>query len=165
MPFWFRLIEQWVKKGKGEYGISFPFLVGAIAQKTNGELTTSFIRKVFQEIIENPISGHYCEVRWCGNINEPVASIKNIEDIKNVSIKDQYITNNQVSLAFTTDLMSMFNLNCTTKEECLSKLVELTREIVEKKVFSKNNGSFTEYTVGDLEFINDVYASCSSGSE
>lgn len=157
MPIWFDLIEKWVMSGRGEYGISFPFLIGAIALKTNEDATGTLIDSIFEEILRNLVPGYYCEVRWCGNINELVASVKKIESIEQVAIKDKYDSGGQVSLAFTSDLMSMFNLNCETKEECLHKLKELTKSIVEKGVFSKNHGSFTEFTKDDLDFIDEVY--------
>ncbi|MCG9695743.1 hypothetical protein [Shewanella sp. Isolate11] len=157
MHFWFDLIDKWVKSGRGQYGISFPFLVGAIALKTKEKSAKNLIDEIFENIISNPVPGYYCEVRWCGKIKEPVASIKEIESIARVAIKDKYDSGGQVSLAFTTDLMSMFNLDCETKEECVLKLKDLTMGIVEKGVFSKNCGAFTEFTNDDLVFINQVY--------
>lgn len=58
------------KMEKGLYGISFPFLVSAIAQETKSSVNREFIEKVFNEIKENSVQGYYCEVRWCENINE-----------------------------------------------------------------------------------------------
>jgi len=117
-PFWFNVIEQWKSMGKGEYGVTFPFLISAMANTNK------------KEIINNPVAGYYCEVRWCGNINEPVASIKKLEEIHKVSIKSKFICKNtqNTSLAFTTDLMSMFNLDCTSNKDCLNKLIGITLE-------------------------------------
>jgi hypothetical protein len=157
-PYWFKIIEQWKEMGKGEYGVTFPFLIGAVAKLSTGSVTEEFTKSVFRDIIENPVSGYYCEVRWCGNINEPVASIKLVSEIHNVSIKSQFKSSisGNVSLAFTTDLMSMFNLNCANEKECLGKLVALATEIADEGNFSKNDGTFTPFTAGDLEFIEAV---------
>lgn len=59
------------------------------------------------------MENYYCEVRWCGDINEPVASVKKLEEIHSVSIKSQLICENSknVFLAFATDLMGMLNLD------------------------------------------------------
>lgn len=123
-PFWFRIIEQWKEQGKGEYGVTFPFLVGSVSRTTGKPANEALVREIFQEIISNPVKDYYCEVRWCGNINEPVASVKELEKIHGVSIKSQFEapSTGAVSLAFTTDLMSMFNLDCSNNNQCLEKL-------------------------------------------
>lgn len=157
-PFWFSVVEQWKTMEKGEYGVTFPFLIGAISKVSGRSPDRNHIEEMFQEIIEAPLDGHYCEVRWCGNIEEPVASVKQVTDINKVSIKSFFKSPNgtQVSLAFTTDLMSMFNLNCTTEKDCLEKLITYTTENASKGNFSKHGGQFTPFSSEDLEFINLV---------
>lgn len=146
----------------GQYGVSFPFLVGAVATKFENRINEEFIKGIFQEIIEHPATGFYCEVRWCGSIDEPVVSVESIDTIKNKSIQAQFTNDTgDASLAFTSDLMSMLSLNCETKEECLTKLISRTLEKAEKKLFSKNNGIFGNFTADELRFIEDV---CSSSS-
>lgn len=71
-PFWFQLIKEWRDQGMGQYGVSFPFLTGAIAKQSGSTIDHQFIDDIFNEIIINPVEGFYCEVRWCGNIDEPV---------------------------------------------------------------------------------------------
>jgi len=161
-PFWFQLIKQWREKGMGQYGVSFPFLIGAIAKQSGSNINEEFIAGVFQEIINSSIQGYYCEVRWCGNIDEPVASIEPCDTIKNKSIKAQFANKNgKVSLAFTSDLMSMFTLNCENKEECLAKLITRTLGKTDHNLFSKNNGVFGDFTTDETRFIEDV---CSMSS-
>ena len=137
----------------GEYGISFPFLVGAIAKENDIEINRELLNKIFNK----PVKDHYCEVRWCGNLDEPVASIENISSLKNKSIqadfKDQ---DNNVSLAFTSNLMSMFTLDCSTKDECVEKLIIRTLDNAKKGLLSKNNGVYGNFTANEVEFINDV---------
>lgn len=156
-PFWFQLIKEWRARGKGQYGISFPFLVGAIALKFGGKIDSEYVENVFQDMIESTTKGYYCEVRWCGNIDEPVVSIESSDTIKSKSIQAQFTNSvGQTSLAFTSNLMSMFTLNCKTKEECLEKLVVRTLEKVENNLFSKNNGVFGAFTTDEVSFIEDV---------
>lgn len=156
-PFWYNIILQWRQKGMGKYGVSFPFLIGAIAMNNNSSISRCLIDSTFQEMINNPVVGNYCEVRWCGNINEPVVSIESVVNIEKKSIQAKYHDkNNNISLAFTKDLMSMFTLNCSTKEECLDKLIAITLEKVENGVFSKNNGVFGDFSPCELKFIHSV---------
>lgn len=159
-PFWFRLIEQWKQTGRGEYGLTFPFLVGAISNYTGEKPNESLVESVFKTIIESPFEGCYCEVRWCGNINEPVASVKALQEIHKVSIKSLFKSQQEglTSLAFTTDLMSMFNLNCKNELDCLNKLIAYTTQHVLEENYSKNGDQFTSFTGDDLEFITLVKA-------
>lgn len=159
-PIWFNIINQWKKMGMGEYGVTFPFLAGAIAKISDSKVTRIFLEELFADIINNPVHGYYCEVRWCDTINEPVVSISRSNNSKNVSIKSYFTSTNNgnMSIAFTTDLMSMFNLNCSTKENCLEKLVEKTIGVAENETFSKNNGAFAAFTEKDIEFLEKVVA-------
>ena len=165
-PFWFQLIKEWRVKGMGEYGISFPFLVGAIATKFERKINREYVEGVFQEIIKSPAQGYYCEVRWCGNIHEPVVSAESIDTIENKSIQAQFTNEvGETSLAFTSNLMSMFTLNCKTKEECLEKLIIRTLEKAENNLFSKNNGVFGEFTADEARFIEDVFSISNSAEQ
>lgn len=157
-PFWFNAILQWKEMGKGEYGITFPFLIGAIAKLKNEVVTEEFITNVFDEILNNPVGGFYCEVRQCGNIGEPVVAIKQLSNLKIVSIKDSFEAQGQVSYGFTTDLMSMFALNCKDASECREKLIKTTLEIAIHGNYSKNGGVFTPFTDSDNKFIECVAA-------
>jgi hypothetical protein len=158
-PFWFYLIKQWREQNMGQYGVSLPFLVGAIARQFGGEITENFIKDILQEIIEYPAKGYYCEVRWCGNIDEPVVSIESINVIKNKSIQAQFTNiNGEPSLAFTTDLMSMFNLNCKNKEDCLDKLIARALEKAKRNLFSKNNGVFGDFTEKEISSIEGLHS-------
>ncbi len=162
-PFWFNLIRQWKETGMGQHGVSFPFLVGAVSRQSGEIVTKANIEALFQEIINKPVQGYYCEVRWCGNIDEPVVSIEKNSSIKQKSIQAQYKNaENLPSLAFTTDLMSMFTLNCSTKEECLEKLVTRAFENAEKGMFSKNKGVFGDFTAHEVKFIDNVAANKSN---
>ncbi len=160
-PFWFNIIEQWKLTGKGEYGVTFPFLIGAMVFANKKEITNEFVGNIFQEIINNPVADYYCEVRWCGDIDEPVASIKKLEDLHKVSIKSKFFCKNTEieSLAFTTDLMSTFNLECavneecTSNEDCLNRLICRTLEESVKGNFSKNDGYFAPFSEDDIKFI------------
>lgn len=156
MPFWFYLIQQWKEMEKGEYGITFPFLIGAISVGESVEANRELVIDTFSEMENSPVDGYYCEVRWCGNINEPVASMKPLDNLKKVSIKGILNGKGQVSFGFTTDLMSMFNLNCETPEQCREKLIKQATESTKTGLFSKNNGAFTSFTTGDIEFIKKV---------
>jgi len=149
--------------GKGQYGVTFPFLMGALAHKSTEKADISC---VLQSIINEPVDGYYCEVRWCGNINEPVISIVKLEDITKVAIKAGFSAcgSDTKSLAFTEDLMSFFHLDCTTADECLSKLTSYTEKFVSNGQYSKQlnrqtfEREFSPFSADDIQFIEDVRA-------
>lgn len=141
----------------GQYGVSFPFLIGVLKMASKNKDNKKLIITTLEQIIKNPTSGYYCEVRWCSNIDEPVISIESNDTIASKAIQAKFTSETgEISLAFTSDLMSMLHLDCTTKEDCLNKLITKTQEMVDKNLFSKNNGTFGEFTENERNFINDV---------
>lgn len=153
---WFEIVKEWKATGRGSYGVTFPFLVGALSNISGREPTKEFIEELFDSIIQCPVDGFYGEVRWCPNINEPVISVNPLNMLEKVSIKDSFKVGNITSLAFTTDLMSMFNLDCDNSTDCKNKLINMTCNVTKDAKFSKNNGIFTYFTDDDLHFISDV---------
>jgi hypothetical protein len=156
-PLWFDLIHQWKEMGKGEYGITFPFLIGAIALAEQKEPTALLIKQVFDEMQHHSIEGHYCEVRWCGNIDEPVISINKSENASRVALDDVCMVDGHITMGFTNDLMNGFHLNCDTADEALNWLFSYTEEKVQNRQFSKSNGIFGAFSEEDLAFINKVH--------
>lgn len=164
-PSWFIIIEQWRKKRMGEYGVTLPFLVGALAY-ANGRETASLndVRILLTEMIENPVDGYMAVIRWCGDIEEPVISMEALDDPYKLAIKDGYRRpkDNGMSLAFTQDFMSMFNFDCKTAEECRNKLANYAKDYVEKGCFSKNlnpetqRREFGRFTERDVDYIKSV---------
>ncbi|EGR2699503.1 hypothetical protein NB491_07735 [Vibrio alginolyticus] len=155
---WFQLIKQWKESGRGKYGLTFPFLVGALAKLKVEDPTKEFITEVFTQIINNPVKDYYGEVRWCANIDEPVISVNQLDHLRNVSIKDSFKVGDVTSLAFTTDLMSMLHLDCDNANQCLKKLIDITHKFTKEKRFSKNKSIFSDFSEDDLRFISDVSA-------
>jgi hypothetical protein len=155
-PFWFNIIQQWKEMGKGAYGVTFPFLVGAVAIHVDKEPDGELVAKVFDDMKNNPVDGYYCEVRWCGNIDEPVVSVNRVENASKVSIKADCRVGDTISIGFTTDLTNMFHLDCETSDECLAKLFSYTEKIIRNNTFTKNRGQFTAFTNGDIDFIKSV---------
>jgi hypothetical protein len=167
-PSWFNIIEQWRAKGMGAYGVTLPFLVGALAyEKGQDQATLDDVSGLLTEMIENPIEGYMAVIRWCGDIEEPVISMKALDDPLQVSIRDGYHrpNNDGWSVVFTEDLMSMFNLNCATAQECRVKLANHAKSHVENGLFSKNINpntklrEFGHFSQRDIEYIKSVIPS------
>ena len=86
-----------------------------------------------------------------------MASIESLSEIQYKSIQAQFINESgEATLAFTSDLMSMFTLNCENKEDCLHKLISRTLEKAGNNLFSKNNGVFGQFSIEDEAFIKNV---------
>lgn len=149
----------------GEYGVTLPFLVGALAyEKRQEKASLNDVHALLTEMIENPVDGYMAVIRWCGNIDEPVISLKALDDPLMVAIKDSYPRpeGDGMSVAFTQDLMSMLNFNCETAEECRNKLANYAKSYVEEGCFSKNlnpetqRREFGRFSVKDIDFIKNV---------
>lgn len=146
----------------GGYGITLPFLVGGLAYERGGtKATLEDVAGLLSEMIEKPVAGYMVVVRWCGDIKEPVISMKALNDPFKVAIKDGFPRPEGagMSLGFTEDLMSMFNLNCATAQECRDKLENYAKELVENGLFSKNTNpatgqrEFCGFTQRDINYI------------
>jgi len=150
-PDWFVLIEQWKARGMGQYGVTLPFLVGALGYKSGrSALSSNDIRDVLQEIVTNPVVGYVTEVRWCGNIDAPVFSVSRISDVSKMPLTSYFpAQNGEASLGFSQDLQSMFGLNCSGTEECLDKLIAHAASHVEKGHVSRMLNS----TTGQHEYV------------
>jgi hypothetical protein len=165
LPIWFLIIKNWKEKKMGEYGPSLPFLVGSIAYR-NGNQTATLedVYSLLNEFIENHVNGYITIIRWCGDIEEAVISTQPQNFPFYIAIKDSFPRSDgkDISLAFTEDLMSMFNLNCTSAKDCIDKLAFSAKPYVEKGLFSKNinpetmQREFGSFTDKDIDYIDSM---------
>ena len=157
--FLYEIIRQWTNKGMGVYGVTFPFLVGAVSVIYSKSINYTFIESVFHALMNSPLDNHYIEVRWCGNIDEPVASLRKITDLKNLSKAYSYYPDecNAVSFVFTTDAAGMFGLNGSSFDDCLNKLISKTLDDIAQGGYSKINGVFGDFSQKEIKFIYEVY--------
>ncbi len=166
-PDWFTLIQQWREKGMGEYGITLPFLVGALARKTGeSSLNANHVREALDLIIKSPVDGYVTEVRLCAAIDAPVFTVTPLNSATNQMIhKSSFVrpSGEGTSLGFSTDLHSEYGgLGCSDADECFEKLINHAAEHVQQGHFSKywseteNNYIYGEFQAKDLEFIKEV---------
>lgn len=151
-PEWFTLIEQWKVRGMGEYGVTLPFLVGALGKPTP---------ELLHEIANTVIPGHVVEVRWCGQLEAPVFSISKCEETEMRFESFTSDANGKISIGFSTDLQSMFGLNCTGPKDCLEKLSAHAGPAIEEQKFSRNRNAtgaceWGKYSQSDIQFIKAV---------
>ncbi len=161
-PDWFILIDQWVKQGKGDLGITLPFLVGAIAYKYE-QINLSFhhVQKIVHEIAYNPVEGFFTEVRWCHDIDAPVFNTREVNwPYKLASpVEIPRPSGEGKAIVFSKDLQSTFHLNSTDPKTLLDRLAQHATEPVSKGRFSrsrKEDGTgfeFREFSAVDLEYI------------
>ena len=150
-PDWFALIEQWKVRGMGEYGVTLPFLVGALGRSAS---------QLLQEITTEPVPGYVTEVRWCSQLSAPTFSAKKAGDSE--MPLDCYVSgpDGEASLIFAYNLRSM--LHCKDADDCLTKLAENAATPIEDGHFSRNLNFQTKkvewgsYTVKEIKFIKDV---------
>lgn len=161
-PNWFKIIQQWRAKKMGAYGITLPFLVGALAhEKGHATATLEDVTALLSEMIEKPVPGYMAVVRWCGDIEAPVISLRAVDDPFKIAIRDGFSPTDggELSVGFTEDLMSIFNLNCANAQECREKLENYAKCLVENGLFSKNVNLVTglreygSFSQRDIDYI------------
>ena len=61
---WFTLIQEWKAKGMGQTGVTLPFLIGALANKSGrNEWSSQDVHYLIEEIVRHPEKGYVIEVR------------------------------------------------------------------------------------------------------
>ena len=149
----------------GQYGITLPFLVGALARLRHEEPSVENIRGLLQEIVANPFPGYVTEVRWCAQVDAPVFSISRLNNSGQMPFKSHLANSRgEVSLGFSQDLQSMFGLNCNGSSDCLEKLVVHAASPVESGRFSRvrnpANGEmeFGDFLPNEVRYIEEACA-------
>ena len=161
-PDWFVLLEQWVKTGRGNFGPTLPFIVGAIAFK-NGQtsLSVEFVKNVLDEIVYNPVDGYFTEVRWCPDIDVPVFNTReNNWPYKLASpVEIARPSGEGKSIVFSKDMQSGFHFNTSDPKTLLEGLVQHAIEPLSQGKFSRcrsKNGTgfkFREFSKVGIEYI------------
>lgn len=151
-PDWFTLIQQWRLKDMGVYGVTLPFLVGALGHKSGeSNLGTQHVHDVLNDIIERPVDGYVTEVRWCSDIDAPVFTVMPIDSMSNQMLFKSFsprLNSEGASLGFSEDIQSMFGLDCNDSCDCYEKLVKYAAKYIEKGQYSRirrDTGGAYEY--------------------
>ena len=164
-PDWFILLDQWKQKGRGEFGHTLPFLVGAIAYKYGQtDLSSQHIRNFLNEIAYNPVEGYFTEVRWCHDIDAPVFNTRPNDWPYKLpsSVAIPHPSGEGKSIVFSKDLQSSFHLNSTNPETLLCRLAEQATGPISQGRFSRNRKKegigyeFREFSAADLEYIHNT---------
>ena len=153
---WFAVLEQWKARDMGQYGVTLPFLVGALGK------SASEISRLLHEIAHSPVPGYVTEVRWCAQLDAPTFSVSKID--KSKMHFESFIPgpSGEPSLGFSKDLQSSFGLNCKSSDECLKKLANDAATHVKKHQFSRirntntNTCEYTSFTQAEIQFIKEV---------
>lgn len=152
-PSWFTLMEEWKARGMGEYGVTLPFLVGALGKPAS---------ELLEEIANSAVAGHVVEVRWCGQLDAPTFSASKTEKAKMHFESFMSAPNGETSIGFSKDVQSMFGLNCAGAADCLKKLAAHASAAVETRNFSRTRNPKTgacewgPYTQSEVQFIKAV---------
>jgi hypothetical protein len=150
MPDWFTLISEWRKKSMGAYGVTLPFLVGALGYKTKKSgLGLDYVRNLFNDIINCPVDGYVTEISWCPDIDAPVLRVSPINNPFPMPLKSTFsCSGGGITLGFSENIHSVLNLDCKGASDCLEKLIAYAVNHLESGHFSRNRNNLT----GDYEY-------------
>jgi hypothetical protein len=72
-PDWFLLMQEWIKQGYGDRGVTLPFLVGALTLRNrSSQPSTENAKAILAEMIANPVEGYSTDIGWCSTLGAPV---------------------------------------------------------------------------------------------
>ena len=164
-PDWFILLDQWMKKGRGEFGPTLPYIIGAIAYR-NGQtqLNIEHVQKMIDEIAYNPVEGYYTEVRCCPDIDAPVFNTRKINWPYKLASEVEFVppSSENKSIVFSQNIQSSFHFDTSNPDTLLDRLVQHATEPVSKGMFSRCRAKdgmgceFKEFSENDLEYIRNT---------
>ena len=162
-PDWFILVEQWVPQRMGEYGVTLPFLVGALAHKAKQtDVGVEQVRKLLDDIVRHPVEGYVTEVNWCHEIAAPVLTTKSVNSSKRINSLATIPRplGSGESLVFSYSLKDHWHLS--DPGALLDRLLEDAAEHVTKSRYSRNrkNGTseleYGHFLPKELKYIEDA---------
>lgn len=160
-PDWFLLINAWL--GRGRYGLTLPFLVGAIAyHRHKPHPASNEITALVNEIINNPVRGYIVHIRWCAEYGSAVFAV--YEEDSPQRVRDRVVeikpTGIQIpSVAIERNLATVWKVPAE-KDALLGKLVDTATEPVISGNFSRNwtqdGVQYQPLQPDDIRFINET---------
>jgi hypothetical protein len=152
-PNWFILIDQWKSQKMGQYGVTLPFLVGALAYK-NGRTSASVddIQQLLDDIVNRPVDRYITEVSWCHDISAPVLNLRRLDDVYRMKATASItpLSIGRESIAFSLNLQARWR----SKDgyALLARLLEDAKKPIATGAYSRNRKvGMTEYEYGEFQ--------------
>lgn len=153
-PDWFVIIKEWRDRRMGKYGVTLPFLYGALCMKYEAVN----LHRILRNIIEQPVTGYVIETTWCPDVvKAPVFRATQETSQDRITFNVVPIPNpstQRPSLIFDNDLATRWK-----SKDLVDALIEDARPAVESGKYSRHHDDKTgEYFYGDftekeIEFI------------
>lgn len=163
LPDWHRLMHEWIRRGKGNTGLTLPFLAGALALARGQQIVRAQeLRALIDTMVAYPVPGYFVGVRRCGNIKTLVLSVLTLNDqlIRKCEARS---SNGQLSFAFSPDATGPFGgLDCNCTVNCIEKLISYCAPHTEAGKFSRvfdpslSDFVYAPFHDEDIRFIEEV---------
>ena len=158
-PDWFLIIKKWREKGLGKYGVTLPFLYGAIKMK-NG---TADLKSIIQEMISAPVEGYIIEISWCADaVKAPVLRATQETSTERITYKTVSVPNpssGKPSLVFDNDLVKKWG---DKPQILLESLIREAAPAIHSGKYSRHHNDSTgesyngEFSQRELDFIKET---------
>jgi hypothetical protein len=148
-PDWFILIKHWVDRG-GQ-GYTLPFLVGArLYNKGIHKSTKEEVRKLLEEIFNNPVKGNIIQLTWCNNLSAVIFGLQK-EEIPGKQIKSDVTEEDSVFVR--NDLLKFGN----NTKEIINNLTEEYWIPIKEGLYSRNiYGNWVELDEDEIFRIDNL---------
>jgi hypothetical protein len=153
-PDWFIIIKEWRDNKMGEFGVTLPFIYGALQMKY-GSID---IREVIQEMIAQPVPGYVIEITWCPDaLKAPV--LRATKEISKDRVTFQVETvqspsTGKPALVFDNDLVRMWQ-----SQDLVEALIQDAHSAIELGKFSRRHDDSTgkyfydDFSEKEIRFI------------
>ena len=150
IPFWYQIIYYWCRS-KNRYGLTIPFILGALTIKKPriSETSLTNIENLFNQITKYAPKEKVI-FRYCDDLNEYVF------DLDNQFYPLGKIAKNEGLLIIHPDISDRFtSLNALIK--CMQIIYE---PIIEQHLFSKNikTNTWEPYSEDEIEMFKNIYS-------
>lgn len=162
-PAWFVLVESWPRRGPGAFGVTVPFLVGALAMRKNVRPTPAQVEPLLTEMCKSPVHGYVTQVSWCPDIEAPVLSVVAADspyDRMSSPAKVPHPSGRGESLVFGGNLV--YRWGTKEPEELLRKLRDDATEPLSLGRCSRRRNSVTgkmeygDFSAHEIDFIRNL---------
>ena len=157
-PDWFVIMQEWVKHGHGERGVTLPFLVGAIAlRNSNSKPMPEDAKALLSEMIANPVDDYSTDIGWCSTLGAPVLAAVHSPSEATSKIGFARPGKNELCVIFGDQLQGHWNIS--DAQSLLNELIDDARDPILAGTFSRDSASksYRAFQPWEISFIKKTF--------
>jgi hypothetical protein len=150
-PHWLSLCEHWVAEGRGNTGVTVPFLVGATQHFDGAETTAALdqaaLAELLYELQKNCPADRCVRIEMCGTSYKPVVKLSDSSEVQNQKeLVKARKGNSQLYVAQTYP-------HDGTMNSAVDALWKVIGPAVVSGAYSYRDGRYNPFTTDEMAFI------------